>query len=322
MQSSPALDKLKTISQIPQRTVPFLEDVLAFLRDIAPLIREVDASVRDSTSKIPFATSRLTNVSQANETAATEILDLSDGIVLRLGKLTNDLKAARQHLQGLVQAEEETMELLRSHLAGREQLLQSLEQLHGIKHTHWTQLQQSLDTNLAAAEEIKAAANKIMLSLQVQDITAQQIAAVNYTIESVRERLRHLVGEVEEPQLSREQALAFTPPTLAADPNARYDLTGEPQANTDALIAAFLNGEVNPAEIAAPTPALHSQSDIDALFINGGDSSPAAPPAVTPHPAPTSTPTAQHEIEALFGSGGGTSAPASQEDIDKLFGGG
>ena len=52
-------------------------------------------------------------------------------------------------------------------------------------------------TELGIINKIKDDANNITLSLQVQDITSQQLAAVNHLIESVQAKLGKLVVNLE-----------------------------------------------------------------------------------------------------------------------------
>ena len=95
--------------------------------------------------------------------------------------------------------------------------------------------------------------NNITLSLQVQDITSQQLAAVNHLICSVKERLVPLINNLEETNANEFEGSGISAPVGAAfDPNASYSRTDGRQEAADAII-----NDQN---------QLTSQDEIDRLF--------------------------------------------------------
>ena len=188
--------------------------------------------------------------------------------------------------------------------------------------------------------------NNIMMALQVQDITAQQLASVNHLIESVRvrmaeifERLRHDV-EVEMDDLAELRASQSR-----FDPTARYNPHGDHQKRADQVMQVMQSGDGAALE-AVPDPVETSEidamfrapaslgaapavsepaaaADIDALFA----SAPAASVVPVLNAAAGSGPVAADDIDALFSAAPTAPAPppafsepASQDDIDALFG--
>ena len=324
------LDKLGALRDLfvmGQRAVPFLEEIFSFLEEISPLLDEINVSMRDTTSKMPKATSQLQSVSQATELATNEILDLIDAVLLKSGKEKERVNAVVGRLDRLAGADEGVIALLReSNLTPG--LLAELETFHAQKAEAYAQISAELRTQVSSIDEVRDKINRIMLSLQVQDITTQQIADVNHLIESIRRRLNVLVERLGETKYQELADLVPHPGTF--DANARYEWSGRRQAGADVLVTAYQQTE----------PELSSQNDIDALFAGDGQSAPSTPassddidalfgaaPAPASNddidalfgaaPAPASTPASMDDIDALFGA---ASTPASNDDIDALFG--
>ena len=102
-------------------------------------------------------------------------------------------------------------------------------------------------------EKVKENAYNITLSLQVQDITSQQLAAVNHLIQSVQDKLSSLIINVKEADAKELKDLDIDAPTDAAfNPNARYTKSSENQEQVDNLINEALSKT--------------SQDEIDKLF--------------------------------------------------------
>ncbi len=69
--------------------------------------------------------------------------------------------------------------------------------------------------------KMKNDSNSIALSLQVQDITSQQLATVNHLIESVQDKLASLIEDFDNTKISDQDSLNI-PKGASFDPNARY----------------------------------------------------------------------------------------------------
>ncbi|WP_457651539.1 protein phosphatase CheZ [Rhodocaloribacter sp.] len=312
------LDELRAVFVLGQRAMPFIEEVLAFLREIVPILDEVDSSIRVSTSKMmPTATSRIASVNQATELATTEIMDLVDETNEKVTKTKDMIGRAGKHLQALDDVDRRLLSLLRMKITDPE-VLSEVEVLIREKDARRAEIATTLDKKAVILDEIRTNMNAIMMSLQVQDITSQQLASVSHLIESVRERLSKFEGRLGSGTLENFLDTS-TPGDVTFDGNASYDRTGKKQEAADAVIASFANASPDATESEA-TP---SREEIDALF--GSAPPPAAAPASQDEVdalfagdgAPAST-TDQEKIDAMFRQGG---EPASQDDIDKLFNG-
>lgn len=175
-----------------------VSNVLDSLFGIIPLLDRIKVSIEESTGAIPKASTQLSNVTQATETATVEILNTLDRMAGRIDTADTGLGALRSGL--------EPGSPLHQHLEVIEKVLADTRQ-----------------DSMAIA-----------MSLQVQDITSQQIAGVTQMIEAVRSQLLDVAG-----QLDREHERQVTPPVPTSahfDSNAQYTLTGERQHEADEII--------------------------------------------------------------------------------------
>ena len=319
------LDELRALFVLGQRAVPFLEEMFFFLKDISSLLDEINTSIRESTHRMmPNASSRLESVTQATEMATTEILDLVDTSLTNLWQLKEHIAQATKHVDAIARADARMIRLLRSALRGKDDLLLTkIEMIHHEKRNLRRIVGEQVRADVEAVDEVREKMNHIMLALQVQDITAQQLASVNSLIETIQERMAGLMTRMgsDSPTLQRNTSRRFA----AFDPNAQYDRSGRRQHAADEAMKNFNAQNPAPEEPAPAASEPASQDSIDQLFAGGGDSSPASQDAIdqlfgggAPQPAedrpPVEGPASQDSIDALF------SGAASQDDIDKLFG--
>jgi len=315
------LDELRAIFIIAQRAAPFLEEIFLFFKDVATLLDEIDASIRANTDKMPHATSRLESVTQATELATTEILDIVDKALLGLSATQKRVDESSPCVEAMAAADARMIRLLRASLRGRDDaLLKKVEVIHEERKLLRRKVGRQISTDRAVIEEARTYLNQIMLSLQVQDITAQQLTAVHHLIESMRTHLGHLVARLGSdgapfnvvPKAGSSMRVAF-------DPNAQYDGSGRQQGLTDPVFAVPGQGAAAfrpDKEAATPT----SQAQIDQLF-NRAPGSTVTLPGVSSssvEPATGDGVASQAAIDQRF-----EVAPppgrASRDDSDKLF---
>ncbi len=238
------LHDLKSLFIYGEKLVPIIQSLVDFMKDTVPLLENINHSIADSTSKIPKASHQLTNVTSATELATTEILDLVDGV-------TNEVRGIEKSLRSLLSSEDEKEKLFESlfpFIKDNAEAVKLFEEYKSKFNTGTT-----LKSLFEGLNTIKDQAYNITLSLQVQDITAQQLAAVNHLIESVQERLSGLVSDLEVNQIRDFGNLAMpVPEGVSFDPNARYSKSDENQQNVDVIIKSQLENA--------------SQDEIDKLF--------------------------------------------------------
>jgi len=238
------LHDLKSLFIYGEKLVPIIQSLVDFMKDTVPLLENINHSIADSTSKIPKASHQLTNVTSATELATTEILDLVDGV-------TNEVRGIEKGFKSLLNNEDEKEKLFESlhpFIKDNEEALKIFEECKSKSDTGFT-----IKSSYEALNKIKDQAYNITLSLQVQDITAQQLAAVNHLIESVQERLSALVSDLAVNEIKDFGNLSMPVPAgVSFDPNARYSKSDENQQNVDDIIKTQLENA--------------SQDEIDKLF--------------------------------------------------------
>jgi len=218
------LNDLKAVFRYGEKLIPIIQSIIEFMRETVPLLENINSSIEESTSKIPKATHQIINVTNATEIATTEILDLVDEISNNLSKA----ESISKHIS------EQNIKRLKvwgkiKPLINDETLIKDYEDAE-------TDEQSSNGQN-EIFNKIKEEIYRITLSLQVQDITAQQLAAVNHLIESVNNKLSSLITNFQDADI-KEPAATFLDnvANAAFDPNARYHNKKEAQDIADSLV--------------------------------------------------------------------------------------
>jgi len=222
------LDELKTVFRYGERLIPILQSLIDFMSDTVPLLENINLSIAESTSKIPKATHQIHDITSATELATTEILDTIDVI-------STNISSADATINALIKSEREKKELVTSltALAGNTPEAEALAR----KYDSLTNVEQTLVPLTDLFEKTRSNVYNISLSLQVQDITAQQLAAVNHLIESVQEKLSALIIDFEVSNVAvMDTSPIKVPVHTTFDPNARYSKSDEQQNMADALI--------------------------------------------------------------------------------------
>ena len=238
------LNDLKTVFKYGQKLIPITQSIIDFMKETVPLLEEINTSIADSTSKIPRAKDQIDNISSATELATTEILDIADSI-------SNDLDKIKQEFNSLEQKEIKRQEIwneiknLLKNKKGAQELIKEYEQLDDFL--------QVMKNFREVFDKINNDVYNITLSLQVQDITSQQLAAVNHLIESVRQRLSSLIIHLDETELNNIEIVQMEPAGNSSfNPEAKYTKSQEKQDLANVLVNQSLNKT--------------SQDEIDKLF--------------------------------------------------------
>jgi uncharacterized phage infection (PIP) family protein YhgE len=245
------------------------------------------------------ATDQLKSISEATEVATDEILDYTDEVLSKLDVLKAGMEASRKQFEEVAAADEELLTLLRDELGEEhEELLEKVEKIEDKKRSlreDWTvQVEESKE----ALSGIRRKMNQIMMSLQVQDITEQQLSSVNHLIETVRSRIDALLEDLGSGEVADKDIPSGTPSKTATfNERARYDHSPERQEMADETVAEATNGASSESSSSSDSAAL--QSDIDDMFSGQGESGGVG-----------------NESDDQSQEGG---EMASQEDIDELF---
>jgi chemotaxis regulatin CheY-phosphate phosphatase CheZ len=215
------------------------------MKDVVPLLENINSSIAESTTKMPQASNHIYNVTSANELATTEILDLVDQISERINQSNNIIN-------DLFKKEETKLaklEALKKSIAGNPEAVKLLDEILLEPDT-----QDSIKKVQDHLNLVNDDSYKITLSLQVQDITAQQLAAVNHLIESVHNALTSIIMNIEQADLADEisQLKIVHTDTGTFDANASYYDGASKQQVADELLNQ--------------RSAKTSQEEIDKLF--------------------------------------------------------
>jgi len=222
------LDELKTVFRYGEKLIPVIQGLVDFMRDTVPLLENINTSIAESTSKIPKATNQIHNITSATEMATKEILDIIDVI-------SNDISGAKEKISSLIKHEKEKNELFLA--------MKALTNNHPEAETLSARYLEISNADIVLTpliellEVTRSNVYNITLSLQVQDITAQQLAAVNHLIESVQEKLSALIIDFEVTNVSvLDSSTIQVPLHTSFDPNARYSKSTDQQEVADALV--------------------------------------------------------------------------------------
>lgn len=208
------LDDLKTIFQYSEKLIPVIQKLIDFMRETIPLLEDINDSITETTNKIPTAANQISDVTNATEMATTEILDTVDKIIL-------ELNFSRENITNILNNSEQNLNKY---------------------------LKEKLNAVLISLNQINEYANNVTISLQVQDITAQQLSAVNHLITSVQIRLTKLFNELEGTEITNQY---HSNNNNNFNENARYRDVSQQQKEIDNLINSNLSS---------------SQTDIDKFF--------------------------------------------------------
>jgi hypothetical protein len=207
------LGDLKSFFIYGQKLIPILQKILTFMEDTVPLLEKVNQSLHESTSKMPKATHQINSITNATEIATTEILDIVDGMTLDIQSMQSKLESLKSR-------------------TGEDEDVKSL---------------------LKMVESISNGMMNITISLQVQDITAQQLSSVNHLIGSIQEKLAGLIFEVKEKEIGGIVDVDYQfPKDGSFNADARYEKNTGSQKLADSLVTENLTNT--------------SQDEIDKLF--------------------------------------------------------
>lgn len=239
------IDDLKSVFKIGERILPILQSLIDFMGEIIPMLENINTSISDSTNQMPKVSNQINNVTSATELATTEILDLVDEISNEL----NDIDQAINKIMEMNNAREEKFNEILKHVEGNEKVIGLLNEYKTI-----STFEDTFGIIREVLSKISNDAFKITMSLQVQDITSQQLSAVNHLIESVNTRLTGLVKEIDSSELKRE----FSSMKWDANETVHFD------GNASYINREHVQGNVD--QIISDQKQVASQEEIDKLF--------------------------------------------------------
>lgn len=252
-ETNEALNKLidlKKTFDFGAKMVPVIQSISTFIKEVIPLLKSINFSLSESTAKMPEAADQISNVTSATELATNEILDLIDNSTNSLNEIDQLITKAKDEII----ERRATFDELKKHLKGDDkaiELLSKVEESYDLK-----ELGEKVSSTIA---DINDKNFQVTMSLQVQDITSQQLNAVRDLISNVQGKLTSLIGEIDKTEVSKEfkeftdkEFDASLPEGQEYNPKASY-AKDDRQNQADKIIEESQNDSV-------------SQDDIDKLF--------------------------------------------------------
>lgn len=270
-------DDLKTLMSLVHKVIPFVEDVFLFIKDIKPLFDEINANINENVSKMPDVSNKLSKVTAANEVATIEIMNTIDDLFKKSEEieiLNTDLNRDYRIITT------NTLQIL-SDLLNSSDVKLSDRFKNNIKTIvdditvfNSDKLGKFNESTSKLLEKKKDDYSSIMISLQVQDITSQQIAAVDYMLKEVESRLFGILNKFNNTDISDISDLAKSSNDenkvksnvtkfhreIAFDPDAIDSIDKQKSRQSD--IDKLFSGDNTDDDIEESA----SQEDIDKLF--------------------------------------------------------
>ncbi len=292
------LEEIRAVFVLGRRSLPFLEDTIQFVQDITVLLEEVDATIKNRSGHMGKATDQLRSVSEATEVATDEILDYTNQVLTSLSVLEKGMEASQKQFEDVAAADQQVLDLLQSELGEEHaELLEKVEEIESVKQNLREDWSTRVEESREALSDIRSKMNQITMSLQVQDITEQQLSSVNHLIETVQDRIATLMEGLGSGEVAEKDIPSGKPSSTATfNANARYDHSPERQRTADETVENMGDGAASGPQ-AGSDPAA-SPSDINEMFDGNGGAS---------------------ETDDADNQGQGGGEMASQEDIDELF---
>ncbi len=309
-------DELRSLFVLGQRVIPFLEEIFVFVSEIQPLLDEMNVSINENLKKMPNASKQLSKVTEATELATTEIMDIVDGLVYKSEIISLNITKLHEINQNSLSKPIQLLELIHKGIQQGTDLKTALPELSAtiqlLKSKYDNEANAIVSNTKDILSSILMDSSSIMMSLQVQDITSQQIAAVNNLLETVHQKLGKILEHFNSSDVSglvkqertvnkyRENVsklhrkIAFDPDAVDAISNQK-----ERQEQADDLVKMQQQQDLD-------SPI--SSDDIDAMFNGSGAVVEDADEDIT-----------ADDIDALFNGSGAVVEDASADDIDALF---
>ncbi len=197
-------DELRDFLSVGQYFIPFLEDIVIFVREAKPILDELNGSIEEGLQKIPGVSEQLSKVTQATENATNEILSIAENFMTKIDYIQENLNKLKTAAD-----DEIAVESLMSKFRAHPDLHDNIDEIETVLKEFFNEKVQEKNRINAISEETNNMLNEmmndsssIMMAMQVQDITSQQIAAVNHLLERISEKLKVILEHFNEAEYS------------------------------------------------------------------------------------------------------------------------
>ncbi|GAB1370309.1 hypothetical protein MASR1M45_03690 [Candidatus Kapaibacterium sp.] len=330
-------DELRALFILGQKVIPFLEEIFIFVSDIQPLLDEINRSITENLKRMPSASQQLSKVTEATELATTEIMDLVDGILFNVDTLESNFT----RLNKLVDLQsEKTLETLRTLYDAIEAGVDAKDLLPELKNIIdcfdnkiILEKDETINNSKEILKTIQNDSTSIMMSLQVQDITSQQIAAVNKLLETLQTRLSGILTHFKESDLN--EMISAEVEAESTDyirvSKLHREIAFDPHAVDSIANKGFKQNEVDQyikihKENLAENDDFQSQDDIDKFFRQQNDDNQESPSVVNDNSSEAESTEFENQSEIDNNSYNNddlvtnlSNAQASSDDISNLL---
>lgn len=331
-------DELRALFVLGQRVIPFLEEIFIFVSEIQPLLDEINYSIQENLKKMPNASKQLSKVTEATEMATNEIMDIVDGLVYKTDIITSNLsriaEGENKKRENPLRLLEIVYQALQNDTDVKSVLPQIASAIESMRNVSVKDHQKLMAETQEMLQSVGMDYSSIMMSLQMQDITSQQIAAVNNLLETVQNKLTNILEHFQSSDLNELIQEEVNPTDTIKVSKLHREIAFDPDAVQSIAERDTRQGVVDEymkEHLEAKSFESASQDDIDALFAVSMDEEepvqpakpvppPVAPPVQSvpkqpvqtakPVPAPVAKPAPAEDDFEQF----------SQDDIDALFG--
>lgn len=269
-------DELRALFILGQRVIPFLEEIFLFFRDIQPLLDEINVSFAENLKKMPGASEQLSKVTEANEMATTEIMDIVDGLFYKADVISTNVNNLKAQVESLKENPIKLLQIIYKGIESGKDMKSALPQIKNaidsLRAYKKNEINEIANENENIINSLRNDASAIMMALQVQDITSQQIASVNHMLGTIQTKLMSILQHFSSTEIndlvhsgSKDHDETVNVSKLhreiAFDPHAMDSIKFKDsrQNNVDEMIKEHHETTSVPA----------SQDDIDALFNSG-----------------------------------------------------
>lgn len=253
------LNDLKNIFQFAEKIVPIIQSLIEFMQEMTPMLENINNSIEDSTNQMKQGTDRIEDVTSATELATTEILDKVDEISNKLMNIEN----CSNNISERIGKKKVLIEKLKAMISDNDEALGVIDEFLEFDES------KEFETIFNELASINDGVFNITLSLQVQDITAQQLASVNHLISSVQGRLNSLINQIDKTNISEQvEGLRDEKTGIVFDPRASYNDKDGKQLKVDSIINEQINSPTSDDSDskADDSKKSASQDEIDKLF--------------------------------------------------------
>ncbi len=261
------------------RDNPHYSDIRNFLREVKFLLQSINSTIDDNVKKMPGAAKKIFKVTEATENATNEILDAVDSVLRKIDiasenytKMNKIINKGKMEVLDLVST---TIQFLNEGVSQTEIIgyLNDFRQKYENDNEIFIEFNKIIEESKEILSNIMNDSTQIMMSSQVQDITSQQLAAVNHTLENIQGRLLQVLsiidsvetnGELPQGEFSEDNSnVSKLHREIAFDPEAVNSLSVKEtkQNEIDEIMSKFAGGET--IDLTEDTV---SADDIDSLI--------------------------------------------------------